>query len=292
VSHSRALAAITVAYVVAIGAAIAGTWGIAQFLPLTPLYAAAVADVLATCVIFGFSFRYNNTSVYDAYWSVIPPFIAAYWIFESAPEVGAWRAWIAFALVAIWGVRLTYNWAIGWAGMEHEDWRYVRQRDLTGKFYWLVSFAALQMFPTVLVFAGCLPLWIITQHGAAFNAFDVAGIIITSGAIAIESIADEQLRAFRRSNPPKGTIMNRGLWSWSRHPNYFGELMFWWGLLCFGFAASPSILWQASGALGMTLLFLFISIPMIDKRHHERRPAYAEHAKRVSRLVPLPPRQS
>ncbi|MFX4952353.1 DUF1295 domain-containing protein, partial [Acinetobacter baumannii] len=81
-----------------------------------------------------------------------------------------------------------------------------------------------------------------------------------------------------------------GLWGWSRHPNYFGELSFWWGLMLFGFAAAPSQWpWLVPGALAMTAMFVFASIPLMDQRSVERRPAYAEYMRRVSALVPLPP---
>jgi steroid 5-alpha reductase family enzyme len=80
--------------------------------------------------------------------------------------------------------------------------------------------------------------------------------------------------------------MNKGLWRYSRHPNYFGEVSFWWGLYFFGLAANASYWWTIAGPIAITLLFLFISIPMMDKRSKERRPEYAEHMKKISALVP------
>ena len=291
-NRRRSLIAVAAAYIVSITVACGATFGLAQRSPMGALEAGFFADIIATAAIFAFSVRHNNSSIYDAYWSVIPPLLGIFWIATALPDVPIWRACIATVLTTVWGVRLTYNWAVGWPGMHHEDWRYVRQRELAGRAYWLVSAAGLHLFPTLLVFAGCIPLWLVTRSAAPFGFFDVAGLVIATSAIAIETIADEQLRAFRSEDPPSGSIMNRGLWAWSRHPNYFGELMFWWGLACFGLAVAPSALWAIGGALGMSALFLFISIPMIDKRHLERRPAYAEHQRSVSRLVPLPPRKS
>ncbi|HUD30475.1 MAG TPA: DUF1295 domain-containing protein, partial [Novosphingobium sp.] len=115
--------------------------------------------------------------------------------------------------------------------------------------------------------------------------------VVTLGAIAIETVADLQLRAFiaRRSSPD--TIIAEGLWGWSRHPNYFGELAFWWGLMLFGLAAAPSQWWWIMpGAVAMTLMFVLASIPLMDERSLERRPAYREHMRKISALVPLPPR--
>ena len=108
--------------------------------------------------------------------------------------------------------------------------------------------------------------------------------------IAIETVADRQLHDYVASNPDPQSFLATGLWAWSRHPNYFGETSFWWGLALFGVAGSNSFtIWLLGGASAMTAMFFGISIPMIDARMQARRPTYAEHMKRVSRLIPLPP---
>lgn len=292
-TRRRSLRAVATAYLVAIAVAIALAWLVASRTGWGPLATAFFADIVATFVIFAFSIRYNNSSVYDAYWSVIPPLLGGYWLFElMGPDIPALRPALMVALTTVWGVRLTYNWAVGWPGMHHEDWRYVRQRELTGRAYWLVSGAGLHLFPTLLVFLGCVPIWVAADRGVPMGPLDVVAFLVTAAAIAIETVADAQLRAFRDANPPPGAIMDRGLWAWSRHPNYFGELLFWCGIGLFGLAAVPGECWPMAGGLAMAALFFFISIPMIDKRHLERRPQYAEHRRRVSRLIPLPPRKA
>ena len=112
-----------------------------------------------------------------------------------------------------------------------------------------------------------------------------------SHAYTIETVADQQLVAFAKVKRP-GEIIKTGLWKYSRHPNYFGELTFWWGLYLFGLAADPSHLWTVAGPIAMTVMFFGISIPWMDRRSCERRPEYAEHMKRVSGLVPWFPRAS
>ena len=86
--------------------------------------------------------------------------------------------------------------------------------------------------------------------------------------------------------------MATGLWGRSRHPNYFGEITFWWGLCILGLAADPSALWILVGPVAIALLFLFVNLPMIEKRMAKRRPGWAEHAARVPLLLPLDPRDS
>lgn len=277
------------AYVIAI--LVAST--VLKLLPgLHPLLALAAADAAATVTVFVFSRAFDNTSVYDPYWSVAPPLIALWLVLVPGEARLDARQVLVLALTSAYGLRLTYNWARGWAGLQHEDWRYADFRQKTGKAYWLVSFWALHFFPTVMVFLGLLPLHGALEAGAApFGALDVVAGLVTAAAIVIEAVADEQLRNFRRAKREDGDICNVGLWSWSRHPNYFGELSFWLGLFLFGLAGGAP-LWTGVGVVAMVALFVGASIPMAEKRSIARRPHYAEHQKRVSMLIPLPPRKS
>lgn len=250
-----------------------------------PLWAVSIADVGATITVFVFSRAFNNSSMYDPYWSVAPVSVA-FWLALSPGGADGLtlRQGLVLSLITLYGVRLTFNWARGWPGLHHEDWRYVDMRKTTGKLYWLVSLLALHFFPTVMVLLGCLPLHAaLVTNPQGFNALDVVAALVTLAAIGIETAADEQLRNFRRTSP--GQICNVGLWSVSRHPNYFGEISFWVGLLLFGVAAGAPW-WTAAGVASMIGLFLGASIPMAERRSLARRPGYADHQKRVSKLVP------
>ncbi len=279
----------TFAYILATAAAIfAGSFFSTDQL----LLQVGVADIAGTLVIFLFSYVYKNSSFYDAYWSVGPILIALYLLYLGL-ESGAdyTRQMVVTALVLWWGFRLTYNWMRGWTGLEHIDWRYVDLKEKHGNMYWLVSFSGIHMFPTALVFMGCLPLFhILTENNSSFNTIDILATILTFTAIFIEALADHQLHRFVTTNTEKGKIFKTGIWKYSRHPNYFGEMTFWWGLFLFGIAANPSYWWTIIGPLSISLLFVFISIPMIDERSIRRRPGYAEHMKKVSGFLPLPPK--
>jgi steroid 5-alpha reductase family enzyme len=257
-----------------------------------PIAVALAADVAATIVVFAFSVAFNNSSFYDAYWSVAPVAIVFYWALRCAPEVNHARQLVVIALVCAWGVRLTYNWARGWGGLTHEDWRYVDLRARTGAAYWLVSFIGLHLMPTLQVFLGCLSLYPAVAVGdRPLGIFDLLGIIVTGGAISIEARADKELVRFRRSKPPAEAILATGLWAYSRHPNYFGEMSFWWGLYLFALAADPSYWWAIVGPVAITLLFRFASLPLIETRMLQRRPGFAAHQQRVSMVVPWFPRR-
>jgi steroid 5-alpha reductase family enzyme len=150
-SH-ESFALVTLAYLVALAAAlwIGARWGGAH-----PYAALFWADVAATLIVYAFSMRLDNGSVYDPYWSVAPPLIALYWISHASTASGT-RQVLVTALVFAWGIRLTYNWARSWPGLHHEDWRYL---DLYAKApKWLISLTGVHLFPTIQVFLGCLAL--------------------------------------------------------------------------------------------------------------------------------------
>lgn len=255
-----------------------------------PLVTVLVADLAATVVVFVSSRVLNNSSMYDVYWSVVPPVIVLYLVTVAVPGVSGARQVLCVVLVWAWAVRLTANWARGWPGLDHEDWRYVLARD-NGRPYWLQSFGGFHLVPTLQVYLGCLALYPAVAVGTrALGPLDVVATVVTGGAIVLELVADEQLRAFNRRKQP-GEICATGLWAWCRHPNYLGELSFWWGLWLFGLAADPAWWWTIVGPLALTAMFAFASIPMIDRRSVERRPGYAEHIERVPALLPRPPRR-
>lgn len=285
----RAFATCAVAYLaagaVAVGFGAAIGWE-------HPIAVAAGADVAATLVVFGFSRAYDNSSFYDPYWSVAPIPIALYWMLvPETPAVSVGRQTLAVALVSLWGVRLTFNWARGWEGLGHEDWRYVDLRQQHGRAYWWVSAFGLHLMPTLIVFVGCLSLYPALARGTApLGPLDALAVLVTGGAIWIEARADKQLRGFVASNRTPGAILSNGLWSLCRHPNYFGEMGFWWGLYLFALAADPSWWWTFIGPLAITLMFRFISLPLIEDRMLARRPQFAAHAERTPMVVPWFPR--
>ncbi len=288
-SQAQAWIRVAIAYAVALGVGLlaAVLWPV-SWIPsfgAPTLWMLLIFDVVATLVIFAMSVPMRNSSLYDPYWSVLPPVLLA----GMAMSTGGFsvRVAVVAVLVTAWAARLTWNWARGWTGFHHEDWRYVDLRRQTGPAWQLVNLTGIMLFPTLLVFAGCLSLWPVVTSDAPLGVFDVLAFGFTAGAIAIETVSDEQLRAFRRSNPAQGEVLKTGLWAWSRHPNYLGELFFWVGLWMCGVAASPAdALWTSVGPISMAVLFVFISIPLIEKRMVTRRPAYAEVKKRIPMLVP------
>lgn len=286
----RSAAWLLVAYAVALAAAAAT---VALLPGRSPLLVAFVADVVATLVVFAFSFALGNSSVYDPYWSVAPIPIVLYW--ATAPGAsfasGARQAAVLL-LVLAWGLRLTANQMARWHGLGEEDWRYVDIREKAGKLYWPASLAGLHLMPTLWVFLGLLPAYpALALPGRAPGALDVVAAVVTGAAIAVEAVADLQLRRFMATRRDREAVLDVGLWSLSRHPNYFGEVLFWWGVWLFGVAASPAWAWTVVGPLSITALFVFISIPMMDRRMLARHPSWEGHMRSTSALVPWPRRR-
>ena len=119
------------------------------------------------------------------------------------------------------------------------------------------------------------------------NWIDILALLVTVGAILLEATADRQMRKFLEQPDGRGKTINRGLWARSRHPNYLGEILFWWGLYLFALAANPGFWNVIIGPVAITLMFLFISIPMMEKRMKARRSDYSEYMKRVPTLLPI-----
>ncbi|MGH3726341.1 MAG: DUF1295 domain-containing protein [Mycobacterium sp.] len=285
---TQSLVLVGVAYVVAVGVGAAWlAWG-----PSTGhmWLATLIADVLATLVIFAFSRLYRNSSFYDAYWSVIPPLLMIYWWSQSG--VHELRCWLIAIVVMVWAVRLTANWVYSFPGLHHEDWRYPMLRASAGRWGLLADLVAIHLIPTLLVFAGMLPVYVaVTRSGGDLGWLTAVAFVVGLAAVGLELVADTQMHRFTRDRRA-GEVMDRGVWSWSRHPNYFGEFSFWLSLALFGIAASPADAWWLwLGAAAMLGMLLSSSVPMMEQRSLQRRPAYRDVIARVSRFVPRPPRK-
>ena len=248
------------------------------------------ADLSMTIVTFLFSILRKNSSVYDAYWSVIPFYFILIWFICFEGSEWEIYQWISAIAVSFWSWRLTLSWARGWPGWEHEDWRYANFRKQFGKFFQPINFLAIHLYPTFIVFLGMWGLFWVFNFGEIENTmlFYIGAFLAFLGAI-LELSADKELDRFRkRENKKKEDILRSGIWAYSRNPNYLGEILFWFGLFGMGVAFGAP-LYTAFGSIGMLLMFLFASIPMKDKQMEKNRPeAFAKYKKEVSKLIPFP----
>ena len=264
---------------------------ILDFTPyLTDIIALFAADVAATIIVWAFGLLYENVSVYDPYWSVFPPVAFLLWAFYK----GVWSLPVILLLVAswYWGWRLTRNWVITFRGIAHEDWRYTKYRSLHPVLFHLINFFGLNMVPTLVVFAAMLPglklyePWAFDFEQSGLSSLSVAvlafGFLVCLASATIQLIADKQSHDFRAAHP--GQVCNVGLWKHGRHPNYFGEIQFWWGIWIM-YAALNGIDWYILGPIAMTALFLGISVPLMEHRQLANKPGYAEYKKQTRLLI-------
>ena len=235
---------------------------------------------MATVVVWAFGLLYENVSVYDPYWSVFPPIAFLLWAFYT----GVWSVPVILLLVAswYWGWRLTRNWLITFKGIGHEDWRYTKYRDRHLLVFHAINLFGLNMMPTLVVFAAMLPGLKLFEVAAPANILTYFGFIVCLASATIQLIADKQSHDFRAAHP--GKVCNVGLWKHGRHPNYFGEIQFWWGIWIM-YASLNGIDMYIGGAIAMTALFLGISIPLMEKRQLANKPDYAEYRKQTRILI-------
>lgn len=244
-------------------------------------WALFLADVVATIIVWAFGLYYKNVSVYDPYWSLFPPVAFTAWAFHKM----VFSTPVILLLVAIWywGIRLTGNWAYTFKGLDHEDWRYTRYRESQPPLlFHIINFFGLNMVPTLVVFGAMLPGLGLFESTASANPLTWVGFVICLTSATIQLLADTQIHRFRDSHP--GQYCNVGLWRHGRHPNYFGEIMMWWGVWVM-YASLFGFDWFIIGPVAMTALFLCVSIPMMERRQLQNKPGYADYKKTTRRLI-------
>jgi steroid 5-alpha reductase family enzyme len=265
--------------------AVAGVvvWLVMAAFPHGSVRGLAAGLLASVAITFAASLYLRNGSVFDPWWSVLPPVAALQLVTAWTPLTVA-----CVLVVLVWAVRLTLNWAVGWRGLAHEDWRYLMMYERAPVPRWLTLLVGVQLVPALFVTLGCLPLIPALTEPASFGPLGWLAAALGFFAAGLELAADEQRRAFAAAKP--GALMDVGLWAWCRHPNYLGEILFWVSLWLFGVAASPGELWwTALGPISIAALFVFASVPMMDARSAERRPGWDEYRARTPALLPRRP---
>lgn len=248
-----------------------------------------VASLAATGLLWLVGVLRGNPSVFDPCWSVAPIAVAAAWATDPASASAcAARQFLVLCLICAWGLRLTYHWWRTFAGLGHEDWRYTEMRRASGRLFPLVNLVVIHLLPTLMLLLACAAAYPAMVTGTRpLGPLDAIAALWTLGAIVLEARADRIMRAFRAGPRQPGQICERGPWGRMRHPNYLGELGFWWGLYLFSVAAEPEAEWAALGPLVITAMLVLYSGPALDRRMAARYPAYRAYMRRVPALLPL-----
>jgi len=228
----------------------------------------------------------RNVTIVDTLWSLLFVLAAAMYAWAAAPPTS--RAWLVLAMVGAWGLRLALY--LAWRNWGHEEdhrYRAIRLRNEPNfalKSLWLIfGFQALLAWLISLPLAGAI------SGDAPLGPLDVLGVALWVVGLFFEAVGDWQLARFKADPHNAGRVMDRGLWRYTRHPNYFGDFCVWWGLYLV--AASAGAWWSIVGPLVMSFLLLrFSGVTLLESDIGARRPAYAEYVRRTNTFFPGPPR--
>lgn len=252
------------------------------------LYALGLVSTLGLATLtWGVSILKRDVSIVDGVWAFM--LLAAATVYATDAETYTGRMTLILALVALWALRLSghiihRNWG------ESEDRRY---RDIRLKYepnFALKSLGLIFWFQAGLAWIISMPLWPALTVSVDWGAFDVFAVTVWAIGMIFEIIGDRQLSRFKADPENHGKVMDRGLWRYTRHPNYFGECLIWWGF--FLFALSAGAWWTAVGPLLLTYMLLkFSGVTLMEQTIVERRPAYREYIARTNAFIPGPPKQ-
>ena len=237
-------------------------------------------------VLWLISLKTRDVSIIDIFWA--PGIAAVVDIAALLSDASGPRASAALFLVNLWAVRLA---AHIFARHDGEDHRYAAMRQKFGARWWWWSLVQVFLLQAILMWFIAAPLVaVMLSSRAPMGVLDYLGVGIAAAGFLFEALADVQLARFRLDPRNKGKVMDRGLWRWSRHPNYFGESVMWWGFFLLGFSAAGAW-WLILSPLVVTLLLLQVSgVTLMEDKIEDRRPAYADYKRRVSAFVPWPPK--
>lgn len=287
-SRSWSFAAITIIYLITTAL---GVWTFLALDETAVLLRLFVADFVATVFVWLCGVIFRNSSVYDPYWSVAPPLMLT----GYAVYCGAYSLPVVLMLVAVWywAIRLTGNWAYTFPNLNKQDWRYDMYKEKFPRLWHIVNFTGINLMPTIVVFLAMIPGFLLIGMSAASplqaSIWTWLGFFVCISAATLQLISDTQAHRFRRDH--RGEVCTVGLWNRSRHPNYLGEILMWWGIYILYLSIGLSeyslgiVLLPAVGALANTCLFVFISIPMMEKRQLANKPGYADYRKKVRMLI-------
>jgi len=237
---------------------------------------------------FCISLLRKRNDVADVAWGI--GFVRLAWTaLGTAPSPEGRGVWIA-ALVTIWGVRLAWHIHRRNRG-KTEDYRYLAWRKAWGQWFYIRSYLQVYVLQGALLFTIALPILLVNaQPGSDFGVLDILGTCVWGAGFLFEAVGDAQLARFIRNPANAGKLMQSGLWSYTRHPNYFGEITQWWGIWLIALAAPYGWI-GILGPITITVLIVFVSgIPLLEEKM-AKHPDFAQYKARVSMLIPLPKRR-
>ena len=256
----------------------------------TAMSTAALTITALMIVTWVISLVLKNASIVDIAWGI--GFVAVAWMVAARVDGNVDRQFLIVAMTTLWGVRLAVYLFIRNRGAG-EDYRYRAMRKRWGSRFPLASLGTVFVLQGVLMWIVSLPV----QLGQVEESPDVGvvawlGVAVWAVGFFFEAAGDAQLEQFKRDPANEGLVMDRGLWKYTRHPNYFGDACVWWGIALV--AAETTVgRWGLIGAVVMTVLLRKVSgVTLLEKSLVKRRAGYEEYVARTSPFLPRPPKPS
>jgi steroid 5-alpha reductase family enzyme len=248
--------------------------------------AAAIAVLMVTTWLVSVVRR--DASIVDIVWGL--GFVVVSWVLVASLEADRPRQFLLAGLTTVWGLRLAGYLARRNLG-KGEDFRYQSMRRRWGARFPVVSLVTVFGLQGVIMWIVSLPL----QYGSAdpdpgIGPVAVMGIMVWLVGLVFETVGDAQLARFKADPANAGKVMDRGLWSLTRHPNYFGDSMVWWGIGIVAAETGSGVIGLAGPLVMMFFLMRVSGVPMLERSLMKRREGYAEYAARTSAFFPRPPR--
>lgn len=243
----------------------------------------AMITWLYVSIIFLFALIRKDNSVMDVFWGLGFIVIALYAIIQSG--VIDLRKIIVTILVSLWGLRLSVYIYLRNRN-KGEDFRYAEWRR-RWKFFYLRSYLQVFLLQGFLMLVVSSPVWFINFNtGGTLGIWDFLGLVFFGSGFFIESLADQQLTEHKRNPVNKGRLLTTGLWSVSRHPNYFGEALIWWGIAFYAYSI-PGGWITVAGPITMTLLLRYVSgVPLLENRM-EKFPEWVAYKRQTAPFIPF-----
>lgn len=253
----------------------------------TVLWISAVVLAGAATVLWLVSLAVRDAGIVDIFWGLF--FVTAAWTAFFAADGLAARRLLLVVLTSVWGIRLAVY--LAWRNLgKGEDYRYVAMRERWGARWWWWSYVQVFLLQGALAWVVSLPVQAgQVPDGPPLGWVALAGSAVWLAGLLFEGIGDLQLARFKADPATTGEVMDRGLWRYTRHPNYFGDFLVWWGIWLV--AAESGAWWTVIGPVVMSILLVRVSgVAMLERTITERRPAYADYARRTSAFIPWKPK--
>ena len=248
----------------------------------------AAAIAIICCLLWGVSLIRKDASIVDIFWGI--GFVVVAWLTYANSQAGGGKSFVIAVLVSIWGLRLAGYLAWRNSG-KPEDYRYAAMREKHGKFFPIVSLVTVFGLQGLLMWIISLPLQIGIFDAGDWSFIAAIGIALWLIGWLFESIGDYQLARFKALPSNKGRVMNTGLWRYTRHPNYFGDFLVWWGFY-FVSVNADSFWWTIIGPLIMSFLLIRVSgVRLLENSLRSRVDGYEEYVLSTSPFFPLPPKR-